>query len=142
MNNITHIVCSNCSGKNRVPTDRLGENPICARCKTPLINTKPVELDGVSLAKFIRGNDQLVVIDFWASWCQPCISMAPQYADAAKQLPHVRFAKLQTDKYEQAAAVYHIRSLPTLVAFRNGKEIDRFSGMIPTSQIIQWVNSQ
>lgn len=67
--------------------------------------------------------------------------MAPQFKDAARQLPAVVFAKVQTDKYEQAAAPYNIRSLPTMVAFKNGKEIARQSGALPTPQIVQWVQS-
>ncbi len=67
--------------------------------------------------------------------------MAPQFKEAAGQLPQVVFAKLQTDKYEQAAAAYNIRSLPTMVAFRGGKEVARQSGALPRDQIVQWVQS-
>ena len=82
-----------------------------------------------------------VLVDFWASWCQPCLMMAPEFKTAASQLPQVVFAKIQTDKYEQAAAPYNIRSLPTMVAFKNGKEIARQSGALPSAQIVQWVRS-
>ena len=67
--------------------------------------------------------------------------MAPQFKAAAKQLPQVVFAKIQTDKYEQVSAPYNIRSLPTMVAFRNGKEVARQSGALPSDQILQWVRS-
>ena len=67
--------------------------------------------------------------------------MAPQFKAAARQLPQVVFAKIQTDKYEQAAAPYNIRSLPTMVAFKNGKEVARQSGPLPSDQIVQWVKS-
>ena len=67
--------------------------------------------------------------------------MAPQFKTAASQLPQVVFAKIQTDKYEQAAAPYNIRSLPTMVAFKNGREIARQSGALPSDQIVQWVQS-
>ncbi len=67
--------------------------------------------------------------------------MAPQFKAAAAQLPQVVFAKIQTDKYEQAAAPYNIRSLPTMVAFKNGREIARQSGALPSDQIVQWVQS-
>ena len=80
-------------------------------------------------------------MDFWASWCQPCLMMAPQFKAAAQQLPQVVFAKIQTDQYEQAAAPYNIRSLPTMVAFRGGKEVARQSGALPSDQIVQWVRS-
>lgn len=141
MTDLTHIVCPHCFAKNRIPTAKLANSPICGKCKTELVNIKPAELSGDTLAKYIRGNDQLVIIDFWASWCQPCIMMAPQFSQAASQLPQVRFAKLQTDQHEQASAAYGIRSLPTMVAFKNGQEIARQSGALSAGQIMQWVQS-
>ena len=101
----------------------------------------PHELNAQTVNKVIRKNEVLTIVDFWASWCQPCLMMAPQFKAAAKQLPQVVFAKIQTDKYEQAAAPYNIRSLPTMVAFKNGKEIARQSGALPSDQIVQWVRS-
>ncbi|KAA3642128.1 MAG: hypothetical protein DWP95_05595 [Proteobacteria bacterium] len=71
--------------------------------------------------------------------CQPCLMMAPNFYHAAKKLPTVRFAKIQTDQHEQAAAEHGIRSLPTLVAFKNGHELDRLSGLRTASDIIHWV---
>ncbi len=107
----------------------------------------PTSIDGNSarvnqtVGKTIQKNDVLTIVDFWASWCQPCLMMAPQFKVAASQLPQVVFAKIQTDKYEQTAAPYNIRSLPTMVAFRGGKEVARQSGALPSDQIVQWVRS-
>lgn len=91
--------------------------------------------------RLFKKNEVLTIVDFWASWCQPCLLMAPQFKAAASQLPQVVFAKIQTDKYEQAAAPYNIRSLPTMVAFKHGKEVARQSGALPSDQIVQWVRS-
>lgn len=136
-----HIVCPNCQATNRLPAERLCAQPNCGKCSQPLLTAAPQELTAQSVGKVIQKNDVLTVVDFWASWCQPCLMMAPQFKDAARQLPEVVFGKLQTDKYEQAAAPYNIRSLPTMVAFKNGKEIARQSGALPTPQIVQWVRS-
>lgn len=136
-----HIVCPNCQATNRLPAERLSAQPNCGKCSQPLLTAAPQELTAQSVGKVIQKNDVLTVVDFWASWCQPCLMMAPQFKDAARQLPEVVFGKLQTDKYEQAAAPYNIRSLPTMVAFKNGKEIARQSGALPTPQIVQWVRS-
>ncbi len=136
-----HIVCTNCQATNRLPRERLNAKPNCGKCGRPLLTGSPQELDAQSVNKTIQKNDVLTIVDFWASWCQPCHMMAPQFKDAAQQLPEVVFAKLQTDKYEQAAAPYNIRSLPTMVAFRGGSEISRQSGALPTNQIVQWVQS-
>lgn len=136
-----HIVCTNCQATNRVPAERLNADPNCGKCSEPLLSASAHELTAQTASKVIQKNDVLTVVDFWASWCQPCLMMAPQFKTAASQLPQVVFAKLQTDKYEQAAAPYNIRSLPTMVAFRGGREIARQSGALSSGQIVQWVNS-
>ncbi|WP_350560156.1 thioredoxin TrxC [Psychrobacter sp. CAL346-MNA-CIBAN-0220] len=136
-----HIVCTNCQATNRVPAERLSATPNCGKCGQPLLTGSPHELTAQTINKIIQKNDVLTIVDFWASWCQPCLMMAPQFKAAASELPTVIFAKIQTDKYEQAAAPYNIRSLPTMVAFRHGKEVARQSGALPTNQIVQWVQS-
>ncbi|MGM8910055.1 thioredoxin [Psychrobacter sp. 1U1] len=136
-----HLVCPHCQVTNRVPAARLSAAPNCGKCSQPLLTGSPHELNAQTASKVIQKNDVLTIVDFWASWCQPCIMMAPQFKAAANQLPQVVFAKVQTDKYEQAAAPYNIRSLPTMVAFRGGKEIARQSGALPSQQIAQWVQS-
>lgn len=143
MNNTqsVHLVCPQCAATNRIPTERISENPTCGKCQSALLTAAPVQLTAQTAHKTIQKNEVLTIVDFWASWCQPCHMMAPQFEQAAQQLPKVVFAKLQTDKYEQAAAPYGIRSLPTMVAFKGGKEIARQSGALPSHQIVQWVQS-
>jgi len=136
-----HVVCPQCQATNRVPAARLSSAPKCGKCSQLLLTASPHELNAQTTSKVIQKNDVLTIVDFWASWCQPCIMMAPEFKAAAGQLPQVVFAKVQTDKYEQAAAPYNIRSLPTMVAFRHGKEIARQSGALPSHQIVQWVQS-
>ena len=136
-----HIVCTNCQATNRVPAERLSAAPSCGNCHKPLLSANVHELTAQTASKVIQKNDVLTIVDFWASWCQPCLMMAPQFKTAASQLSQVVFTKLQTDKYEQAAAPYNIRSLPTMVAFRGGREIARQSGALSSSQIVQWIQS-
>lgn len=136
-----HLVCPHCVATNRIPAERISESPKCGKCQNALLTGAPRELTNATANKTIQKNDVLTIVDFWASWCQPCLMMSPQFEQAAKQLPQVVFAKLQTDKYEQTAAPYGIRSLPTMVAFKGGKEIARQSGALPSNQIVQWVQS-
>ena len=136
-----HLVCPHCQATNRVPATRLSADPKCGKCSQALLTASPRELNAQTANKVIQKNEVLTIVDFWASWCQPCLMMALEFKVAASQLPQVVFAKIQTDKYEQAAAPYNIRSLPTMVAFRNGREVARQSGALPSHQIVQWVQS-
>lgn len=136
-----HIVCPHCQATNRLPVARVNTEANCGKCQQPLLLASPQELTAQTINKTIQKNEVLTIVDFWASWCQPCLMMAPQFKAAAQQLPQVVFAKIQTDQYEQAAAPYNIRSLPTMVAFRGGKEVARQSGALPSDQIVQWVRS-
>lgn len=141
MSENTVIACPNCGAKNRVPFDKYSHNPKCGSCHQSLNVGEPSELNHQSLKKFITNNEPLVIIDFWASWCQPCLMMAPNFYHAAKKLPTVRFGKIQTDRHEQAGSEHGIRSLPTLVAFKNGHELDRLTGLRSSSAIKHWVKS-
>lgn len=84
-----------------------------------------------------------VLVDYWAEWCGPCKMMAPAFEKAAVALePNVRLAKLNTENEQQIAAQFNIRSIPTLVLFKDGKEIARQAGAMMGGQIEQWVESQ
>jgi len=137
---MTEIVCPACSAVNRVPPEKPAAEARCGKCHQPLFSGAPTELTAATFDKTITRNGIPVVVDFWAEWCGPCKTMAPEFRKAAQAMePAVRFAKLDTEAAPQAAAAHGIRSIPTMILFRDGKEVARQSGAMPAGQIVQWV---
>ena len=142
MSDKKHIVCPHCIAVNRIPSTRLSDKPKCGKCKNSLFTGHPVELTDQSFSKFINNSDVPVVVDFWAEWCGPCKMMAPAFAEASGQLePNIILAKLNTEVAQQTAAQFGIRSIPSIIMFKNGKEVSRQAGALNTQQIVQWATS-
>ena len=134
-----HLVCPACGTVNRVPDERMGDGPVCGTCKAKLLAPEPFALKDATFDAFIANSGLPVVVDFWAAWCGPCKMMAPHFAEAAKQLPRVRFAKVDTEAAMVTAARFAIHSIPTLVVFKGGQEVARQPGAMQTGDIVRWM---
>jgi thioredoxin 2 len=137
-----HVVCGHCDSVVRLPAGRLKEGPRCPSCHHALFEGKSVALTAANFDKHVSRSDLPLAVDFWAPWCGPCIAMAPFFETAARQLePRLRFAKLNTEDQPAPAARFNIRSIPTMIVFRGGKEIGRHSGAMDSTALTRWLNS-
>ena len=142
MSDTLKITCPHCHTRNRVvPGKEL--QATCGKCGEALFPGKPVELTEATFGKHVLETDVPLLVDFWAPWCGPCRSMAPAFEEVARRLePEIRAAKVNTETEQILAGQMGIRSIPTLILFKNGKAVDSISGALDANNLESWARSR
>jgi thioredoxin 2 len=133
------IVCSACGATNRVPGDKVAQGlaPVCGKCKTPLPAGTPQPVTDASFVQDVERSPVPVLLDAWAPWCGPCHMLAPIVDQLAAELAgRVRVVKLNVDDNPRTAARFDLRSIPTLLVLKGGREVDRLVGVRPKQEIM------
>jgi len=135
-----NVVCPHCFKVNRIPKKDSYTKANCGYCKKSLLDGTPVSVDADKLGIFLANSDLPIVVDFWAPWCGPCLQMAPSFEEVALAMPlKAQFLKVNTEEQQVLGGQYGIQSIPTLIVFKNTKEVDRVSGALSTSRLQNWV---
>jgi thioredoxin 1 len=103
-------------------------------------NDCAMEITDKEFNSVINNSHKLVVVDFYAEWCMPCLMMAPVIEELAEKMKDVKFVKINTEDNSQLSAKYNISSIPCLIVFKNGEEVDRIIGAQDADSIEERLN--
>jgi thioredoxin 2 len=136
------VVCPHCLSVNNVPQKESYKKANCGKCKGSLLDTKPIELTDTNFDEVVVNSDIPVIVDFWAPWCGPCKMMGPVFEKTATKFPlKALFVKVNTENEQNLGARFGIRSIPTLMVFKNAKEVHRVSGALDETSLINMIKS-
>ncbi|HSO75371.1 MAG TPA: thioredoxin [Blastocatellia bacterium] len=135
------IACSSCGAKNRVPLEKVqgGLEPVCGKCKQPLsVSTHPITVTDANFTEVVERSPMPVLVDMWAEWCGPCRMIAPAIEQLATELAgRVRVGKMNIDENPATPSRFGVRSIPALLVFQGGREVDRLVGAMPKQEILR-----
>ena len=130
------IRCQFCDTWNRIDAARAKDRPKCGKCSTPMLLDRPLPLTDETFQRTIADAEIPVLVDFYADWCGPCKMMAPFVDELARDRQgQVLVAKLDTDRNQRTSGGLNIRSIPTVIVYKGGKEVARQTGAGPKAML-------
>ena len=137
----TIVACPSCHTRVRVPSAKLADDPVCAKCKSHVLKGEPITLDENAFVTHVERGSFPVLVDFWAPWCGPCRAMAPVLDRVANQeRTRVQVGKVNSDEQQALASRFGIRAIPTLILFKDGREVARQSGAVDGASLTRWID--
>ena len=134
-----NVVCPSCGKVNKIPKKETYAKANCGHCKASMLNQKPIDVSKEELLHVLVNSEIPVLVDFWAPWCGPCVQMTPAYEEASKELSlKVQFLKVNTEQNQALGALYGIEAIPTLLMFRDNKEIGTNAGALSKEELVRW----
>lgn len=126
------IRCGFCLKLNRVDLAKAAARPTCGECGKPMLLDRPLKVSQEDFDRTVLEAEAPVLVDFYADWCAPCRMVAPFVDELATQnVGKLLVTKVDTDRAPEVAMRYGIRSIPTLIVFRDGEEVERSVGFEP-----------
>src|SRR5438552_11496412 len=130
------VACPFCETLNRVNMERVADRPKCGNCGRPILLDRPLAVADANFAQVTTDTTVPVVVDFYADWCGPCKVMAPLLDDIAhRRAGELLVLKLDTDRNPVTQQRFGVRRIPTLLAFRDGKEVARRGGAVAPAEL-------
>ena len=133
--------CRGCGAKNRIPVEHLAHRGRCGSCKAPLDPAnEPIAAAPGLFEEIVARARVPVLVDFWASWCGPCLMAAPEVEKLASEMAgRALVLKVDTEAHPELASRYRVQSIPNFVVFRRGQVVLQRAGVAPRAEMRRWL---